>query len=170
MNRYDEIKDLVKKAKLLNEQNQIDLATDIETDVETETNTEDMEKTFRISGGLLKMHGKDKKDLELSSDEKMSFQETMDEFVDEVSDLSDFGVLNIYPNNVDWSGKIIDYDIEFYFTIGEGNGVYINGDLIKLDDNTIEIMEKLRSYYEKFKSKWARIVSQRKKTNRDIQN
>jgi gamma-glutamylcyclotransferase (GGCT)/AIG2-like uncharacterized protein YtfP len=88
----------------------------------------------------------------------------MDEFVEEVSDLSDFGTLNIYTNNVDWSGKVIDYDVEFYFSIGENNGVYINGDLIKLDENTLELFDNLRQYYEKFKSKWARIVSQRKKT------
>lgn len=164
-NRYDEIKDLVKKAKLLNEQEQIDLGQDIESSIDQDIRPEsDKEKTYRISGGLLKMHGKEKQDLELSTDDKIAFQETMDEFVEEVSDLSDFGILNIYPNNVDWSGKVIDYDVEFYYSIGENNGVYINGDMIKMDENTLELLEKLRTYYEKFKSKWARIVSQRKKT------
>ena len=164
-NRYDEIKDLVKKAKLLNEQEQIDLGQDIESSIDQDISPEsDKEKTYRISGGLLKMHGKEKQDLELSTDDKLAFQETMDEFVEEVSDLSDFGILNIYPNNVDWSGKVIDYDVEFYYSIGENNGVYINGDMIKMDENTLELLEKLRTYYEKFKSKWARIVSQRKKT------
>jgi len=164
-NRYDEIKDLVKKAKLLYEQEEINIGQDIETDIDQDADPEsDKEKTYRISGGLLKMHGKNKQDLELSSDDKIAFQETMDEFVEEVSDLSDFGILNIYPNNVDWSGKVIDYDVEFYYSIGENNGVYINGDMIKMDDNTIELLEKLKTYYEKFKSKWARIVSQRKKT------
>ena len=105
-NRYDEIKDLVKKAKLLNEQEQIDLGQDIESSIDQDISPEsDKEKTYRISGGLLKMHGKEKQDLELSTDDKIAFQETMDEFVEEVSDLSDFGILNIYPNNVDWSGK-----------------------------------------------------------------
>jgi hypothetical protein len=165
--RYDEIKNLVNKARLLVEQEEINLSKDIETDIQlddTEESSEDKEVTYRISGGLLTIHGKDKKDLEISTDEKLAFQETMDEFVEEVSDLSDFGTLNIYTNNVDWSGKVIDYDVEFYFSIGENNGVYINGDLIKLDENTLELFDNLRQYYEKFKSKWARIVSQRKKT------
>ena len=35
------------------------------------------------------MHGKEKQDLELSTDDKLAFQKTMDEFVEEVSDLSD---------------------------------------------------------------------------------
>lgn len=168
-NRYDEIKELVKRAKLLTEANEINIGQDIESDIDLDTEPEtDKEKTYRISGGLLKMHGKDKKDLELSSDDKTAFQETMDEFVEEVSDLSDFGVLNIYPNNVDWSGKVIDYDVEFYYSIGENNGVYINGDMIKIDENTLELLNKLKTYYEKFKAKWARIVSQRKKTQSEI--
>ncbi len=170
--RYDEIKNLVNKARILNEQNVINIGKDIEDEIkfddDSSTPTEDKQKTYRISGGLLKMHGKTKKELELSTDDKLAFQETMDEFVEEVSDLSDFGVLNIYPNNVDWSGNVIDYDLEFYFSIGENNGVYINGDLVRLDENTIELLQNLRSYYEKFKSKWSRIVSQRKKTQSEI--
>lgn len=167
--RYDEIKNLVNRARILNEQNVINIGKDIEDDIDMDTESgEDKEKTYRISGGLLKMHGKTEKDLELSTDDKVAFQETMDEFVEEVSDLSDFGVLNIYPNNVDWSGNVIDYDLEFYFSIGENNGVYINGDLVKIDENTIELLQNLRTYYEKFKSKWSRIVSQRKKTQSEV--
>jgi hypothetical protein len=108
--------------------------------------------------------GKDKKELELTSEEKTSFQETMDEFVTDVSDLSDFGVLNIYENEVQWSGKVIDFDLEFFFSIGEENGVYINGDMIKLDDKLTELINKLTSFYEKFKTKWAKVIATRKKT------
>jgi len=107
---------------------------------------------------------KDKKEVELTNEEKTAFQETMDEFVAEVSDLSDFGVLNMYPNEVQWSGKVIDFDIEFFFSIGENNGVYINGDMIKLDEKLTGLISKLTAYYDKFKAKWAKIISLRKKT------
>jgi hypothetical protein len=89
----------------------------------------------------------------------------MDEFVEEVSDLVNFGPLNIYSNNVDWSGKIVDLDIEFFYTIGESNGIYMTGEMLKIDDNFTETIGKLQSYYEKFKSKWAKILASRKKTN-----
>jgi hypothetical protein len=72
--------------------------------------------------------------------------------------------LNFYPNEVQWSGKVIDFDLEFFYSIGENNGVYINGDMIKLDDKLTELVNKLTSFYEKFKSKWAKVISQRKKT------
>jgi hypothetical protein len=175
MNQYDEIKSLLKKTRMLMEQAEAtNLAKSIESEIEADVRQDDevdvekvkkdKSKTYRISGGLLTIHGKDKKDLELTTDEKTAFQETMDEFVDEVSDLSDFGVLNLYPNEVQWSGKVIDMDIEFFYSIGENNGVYLNGDMIKLDETLTELVTKLTSFYDKFKSKWAKVISMKKKT------
>ena len=68
-------------------------------------------------------------------------------------------------NDVEWGGKIVDFDIEFYFTIGENNGIYINGTMIKVDDDYSEIVTKLKTFYEKFKQKWAKILADRKKVN-----
>ncbi|MHA1753939.1 MAG: hypothetical protein ACTSYR_00240 [Candidatus Odinarchaeia archaeon] len=166
-NDLTESKNTLVKKGLIKEQQDgpIDIEVDSEEEIEVETTPEeDKQKSYRVSGGLITLHGKTKQELELSTDEKTSYQETMDEFVNEVSDLSDFGTLNVYPNNVDWSGKVIDYDVEFYFSIGETNGVYINGDMIKLDDGLVELINKLTSYYDKFKAKWAKVLSQRKKT------
>lgn len=166
MNQYDEIKSLLKISRMLVEQSApVNIDADIEQDINVETSPEDKTKTYRVSGGLIKLHGKNKQDLELSTDEKTAFQNTMDEFVNEVSDLSDFGVLNVYPNNVEWSGKVIDFDLEFFLSIGETQGVYINGDMIKIDDDLLELINKLNGFYEKFKSRWAKIISQRKKTD-----
>jgi len=185
-NQYDEIKKLLESSRnmfqkdtinesretliglgLLNEMDikPDNLAIDTEEEIDDQTKPqEDKQKSYRVSGGVITLHGKDKQDLELSTDEKISFQETMDDFVNEVSDLSDFGTLNLYPQNVDWSGRVIDFDLEFYFSIGENNGVYVNGDMIKLEENLIELINKLTSFYDKFKSKWAKVISQRKKT------
>ena len=194
MNQYDEMKSLLSASKrmlgkenlkesretlkrmgLLNEQEEkvvtdltdepINIGADIEDEIDIETTPkEDKSESYRVSGGIVTLHCKDKQELELSTEEKSSFQETMDDFVEQVSDLSDFGTLHIYPNNVEWSGKVIDFDLEFFYSIGENNGVYVNGDMIKLDDSLIELINKLTSYYEHFKSKWAKVLSQRKKT------
>ena len=180
--RYDEIKDLIKKSKMIVEQSgQINVAKDVEsrlkqdqqyetasTGVEDgddiETSPRDKQQKYRISGGILALHGKGRNDLDITSDEKLAFQETMDEFVEEVSDLVDFNTLNVYPNNVEWSGKLIDEDIVFIFTIGEDSGVYINGQMIKMDEEFMTTINKLQQYYQKFKSKWGRVLANRKKT------
>lgn len=138
--------------------------TSDEDDEDEKESRDDKKQAYRISGGILVLNGKNQTDLELTTDEKTAFQETMDEFVAEVSDMADFNKLNVYPKNVEWSGKIIDYDLEFFFSIGEENGVYIEGDMIKCDDKFLEFVNKLKVYYEKFKSKWSKILGDRKKT------
>lgn len=180
--RYDEIKSLIKKSKILLEQvGQINVASDLETrlsrssndyetamDDETEFGDEEAadEKVqkYRVSGGILALHGKEKSELEITTDEKTAFQESMDEFVEEVSDLVDFNALNVYKNNVEWSGRVIDEDLEFIFTIGEDSGIYINGDMIRVDDDFLVTITKLQQYYQKFKARWGKIIAIRKKT------
>lgn len=145
----------------------INTAKSIEDKLEKDTESpEDKKQGYRISGGILVLHGKDQTELELTTDEKIAFQETMDEFVNEVSDLAEFNKLNVYGNNVEWSGKIIDFDVDFIISIGEDNGLYLNGDMIKIDDKFLDLINKLKTYFEKFKSKWAKILSSRKKTKK----
>lgn len=167
INEYDEIKELLRRSRRLTEQvaPPVNIDMDIEGEEEFDTEPqEDKSKTYRVSGGLIKLHGKTKQELELSTDEKTAFQETMDDFVDQVSDMADYGTLNLYPNNVEWSGQIIDKDIDFMYSIGESSGIYINGDMIKVDADFVDLINKLSSYYDQFKAKWAKILAQRKKT------
>lgn len=164
---------------LVEQDTQINVAKDLEKrvaqDNEYETAVSDIDQgeepsqqdkvqKYRISGGILALHGKDKSDLDITTDDKVAFQETMDEFVEEVSDLVDFNVLNVYPNNVEWSGKVIDEDLEFIFTIGEDSGIYINGQMVKVDQDFLDMINKLQQFYQKFKSKWGKVLASRKKT------
>jgi len=188
--RYDEIKSLLKKSRFIFEQSpmtsdtesepdtQINLAKDVESrisqdnqeyetakDSDEKSSPSDKVKKYRISGGILALHGKSKIDLDITTDDKLAFQETMDEFIDEVSDLVDFNTLNVYPNNVEWSGHLIDEDINFTFTIGEDSGIYIDGTMIKVDEQFDDLIHKLQQFYQKFKSKWSKIIAGRKKTS-----
>lgn len=146
----------------------INVAQDVEDKIQDDTDEEkpkrDKHQGYRISGGIMVIYGKEKSDLELTTSEKQAFQETMDEFTNEVSDLVDFGELSLYPNNVEWNGNIIDYNVNFTFSVGEESGVYVDGTMLKLDDEFLNLVNKLKSYYEKFKSKWAKILASRKKT------
>jgi len=163
----------IKKQYLIQEQledvpniaQRYNVPTSVEDDIQDDTEKKnEVQQGYRISGGVLVIHGDTKKDTELTTDDKIAFQETMDEFVNEVSDLVNFEQLNVYQNNVDWSGKIVDFDMDFYFTIGENNGIYISGEMMKLDENLLDTVNKLQTFYEKFKSKWAKVLAVRKKT------
>jgi hypothetical protein len=177
MNQYDEIKKMLKLSKgMLIEQvedERINIAKDIEDRIEDDVKTEksmDFEQEYRVSGGLIRMYGDSKQETEITSLEKETFQETMEEFVSEVTELVDFDTLILYPNTVTWSGKIIESNIEFNITIGEENGVYINGDMMKLDDELVGLIEKLKQFYVKFKTKWGKVLGSRKKTGSEEGN
>jgi hypothetical protein len=206
-NSYDEIKDLLKKSKLIFEQrepefmdnepefnqggsevtqsdsdfgrlnigksiqnkiyNSIENQDDDNTDGIANDQKEDPDdkyQKYRISGGILVLHGKNKMDLDITTDDKTTFQQTMDEFVSEVSDLVDFDELHVYKNNVQWGGNLIDDDLKFIYTVGENGGVYISADIVKVDEDFLGIISSLENFYQKFKSKWARVLSLRKKT------
>jgi hypothetical protein len=126
MNNYDEIKTLIeasRKALKINlsesEKNVIkenyglitediedmeistkeyETADDDSLDKKNETKKSDKKQAYRISGGILVIHGKTTKDLQITTEDKRAFQESMDEFVDEVSELVDFGKLNKFQN------------------------------------------------------------------------
>lgn len=191
MNRYDEIKNLVSLSKkalsgsinenyndilskygLLTEQ-PVESEKSVEMEYETADNEGDEEKivkkdkvrTFKISGGIISIHGTDKADLQLTYDEKTAFMETMDEFRQGVSELVDFNKLNVYENNVEWSGSIPEMELEFFFSVNENDGLYLKGDMVKVDEDYVEMIEKLKGFYEKFKERWSRIIASRKTTS-----
>jgi len=193
-NSYDEMKSLLKKSKMLFEQfsdsGRLNTADSISNKIrssvamssddgnqdmgtmggmnngEEETKkSSDRQQKYKISGGIFVLHGDSRAEVDnITTDDKSSFQETMDEFVEEVSDLVDFDELHLYKNSVEWGGKLIDDNITFLYTIGENGGVYISADIVKIDEDFLQIITKLEQYYQKFKSKWSKMLAIRKKT------
>ena len=135
----------------------------IEDDEESEKSKDEETVEYRISGGIVILHGTTRKELVLTEDEKIAFQETMDEFVEEVSNMVDFNPLHIYEKNVIWSGLLRKQNLTFIFNLNDG--VYFEVEtMIKLDSELLELQKKLESYFSKFESKWADIIGNRIKT------
>jgi len=154
-------------------------------ETEKETPKREKKKSFRIAGGVLNLYGKDENDIILTTAEKDAFLETMNEFVDEVSDAVDYEPLNLYPKNVIWSGILNKFNVKFIYNLMDG--VYLTTDLnedeteesdssqqtfemnlqnpiIKLDEEFTEVTEKLMGYFKKFENKWNMVISNRKQT------
>ena len=193
MNKYDEIqsllnasrralggnlqesqnRDILKKYSLLTEQTiEKELSQEFEEDKKDETEKKDSEdigkpkdkqKMFKIQGNVLVLHGNDKSDIQLTTDEKNAFIESVDEFRTNVAELVEFDKMNVFPENVEWKGKILELNLNFFYTINEPHGIYLNGDMVKIDEEYLEMVGKLQSNYEKFKTKWGKIVSSRQK-------
>ena len=156
--QYDEMKSLLGKSKKLFEQTTPNLET-ITLDRE-----EEKTKEYDVSSGKIIVHGYTTPDITLTDEEKNTYQETMDDFVEQVSDLVDYNALNIYENNVEWSGILVKFDTEFFYTVGEQNGVYITGSMLKIDEEALDMFTKLKEYYQIFSAKWAKVLAERKST------
>jgi len=157
--RYDEMKSLLDKSRRLTEQVR---------DIENITLDREKEKTkeYDVSSGKIIVHGYTTPDITLTDEEKNSYQETMDDFVEQVSDLVDYNSLNIYKNNVEWSGVLVKFDTEFFYSVGEENGVYITGSMVKVDGEALEMLNNLKDYYQIFSAKWAKVLADRKSTKK----
>ena len=161
-NQYDDMKSLLNKSRMLTEQEEEVDIVDIENEREREKS-----KQYKVSGGVIVMHGSDNESLDLTDDEKTTYQETMDDFIEQVSDLVDYLPLNVYENNVDWGGRLVKFDTEFFFSLGESNGVFITSKMAKVDQEFTDTLEKLKSYYQIFSAKWSKVLANRKTTEMD---
>ena len=165
--RYDEMKKFLDISRSLNEQ--VEELEDMETEKLDVAKEREKEKTevYTISAGKLVIHGDDDSQLTLTDDEKTTYQETMDDFIEQVSDLVDYKALHLYTNDVEWGGKLIKFDTEFVYTLGESNGVFITCNMSRLDEEFTETLQKLKDFYKIFSSKWAKVLANRKATEID---
>ena len=157
--KYDEMKSLLNKSKKLFEQVEKEDNLDMQRD-------DEKTKEYEVSSGKIVVHGYTTTDITLTDEEKNTYQETMDDFIEQVSDLVDYNSLNIYDNNVEWSGQLVKFDTEFFYTVGERNGVYISGSMIKVDEEALEMLNNLKDYYQIFSAKWAKVLADRKSTKK----
>ena len=115
-NQYDDMKRMLNITRLLKEQDEFDI--DIEADIDVAKEREkEKTKQYTISSGKLVIHAERESDLNLTDEEKNTYQETMDDFLEQVSDLVDYRPLQLYKNNVEWGGRLIKEDLDFFFSL-----------------------------------------------------
>jgi len=153
---YDDMKSLLNKSRRLFEQ--------VDTSELEMVREKEKTKEYEVSSGVIVVHGYTTNDVTLTDEEKNAYQETMDDFLEQVSDLVDYNTLNLYTSNVEWSGKLVKFDTEFFYSVGERNGVYISGNMVKIDDETLTMLQSLKDYYQVFSAKWAKVLADRKST------
>jgi hypothetical protein len=111
---------------------------------------------------------KEDKDLdatELTEEEK--------KFRDTVSPRVKFNRFRLYPKaqNVEFSGKFTDSNIEWFYSLDDTRGVYITADLLQLNDQTLKQIQKLVAYYESWSNEWAtKIAEEYKNETKDEEN
>jgi hypothetical protein len=104
-----------------------------------------------INNVEVEIHSEDPEDLQLSDEEKGKISQLIDDFRVEVSEIAEFGKLNIYPDSAKLDGKIGDTGVVFTLSTGDDTGLYLsNSSLLKIDDDSLIIITKLRAFEAKF--------------------
>ena len=79
-------------------------------------------------------------------------------FVESVSKRVDFNELKVYVTgngNVEWSGIILQYGLEWKYTLESSTGVYMNSNLLQLTDDALSVISKVSAYYDIWAASWS---------------
>jgi hypothetical protein len=149
---YDAIK------KMLNT-----LRTISENTTASKTLNEEKINTLVIGNNVeVKVHSDDQQDLKIGDEEKNSLNQLIENFKTQVYELATFEEgFNIYQNSVRLDGSI-DNDLTFVFIAGQDRGLYINANMLKLDNEMAQIIDKLSKFQHTFEDVMNELIETRK--------
>lgn len=134
---------------------------DVMQDVEA---TQDQKIDYNVVNDVeVKLHSSDQADLEVSQEEKSALSQLVDNFRTQVTEIADFEEgFNIYPQSIRLDGSIPDMDISFVFIAGDERGLYINADMAELNQESIEILNKLNKFQHTYEDVVNQMIVSRK--------
>ena len=163
---YDETKTMLNKIRSLNESiasSNLLMEDESQDPTLDDQNTENKDFTV-INDVEVKIHSSDSADLEITDEEKTAISSLIDNFHQQVAEMVEFTEgFNITNEQVRLDGRITDKDISFVFIAGDDEaGVYVNADMLKLDQEVITTIQKLEKFNHTFSDSMNELVLNRK--------
>jgi hypothetical protein len=110
----------------------------------------------------IKVHSSDQQDLEVTEEEKNSLNQLIENFKTQVSEIASFEEgFNIYTNSVRLDGSVGE-DLGFVFIAGEERGLYINAEMLKMDNEMASVLEKLNKFQHTYEDVVNEMMNTRK--------
>ncbi len=130
---------------------------------DTEAPQEDMRDEVTVVNDVdVKLMSGDDMDLKLMDDQKSAISGIIDNFRQQVSQIVDFEPgFTLTPTQIRLDGVLTDQEIKFVLIAGEESGVYINADMLKLENEVGMMLEKLAKFDDTFKSAMEPLITQR---------
>jgi hypothetical protein len=117
---------------------------------------------FVVNDVDVNINSSDKSDLSLNEEEKNNLSQLIDNFKTQVSQIVDFEPgFTINQNQIRLDGTLTDDDINFVLISGEERGLYINGDMLKIEPEKLESLNKLLEFQKTFVSSTEQMINQR---------
>jgi hypothetical protein len=170
---YDQTKKMLNTLRNLNESKFSSRTLSEQVDPQTAQSQDPMGSENQVSKehekGIIvindvevKMLSSDESDLELSDEQKETISALIDNFKQQVSQIVEFTPgMTINPNQIRLDGKLTDEDVNFVLIAGEDSGTFINAEMLKLENNVGQILEKLVKFEEIFKSSLEPLIQNR---------
>lgn len=166
---YDKIKGMLKtlrdldEARLTENRNIRGKYQIINEQEETQQPEQSMKDDVMVVNDVdIKMVSSDSADMKLMDDQKNEISGLIDNFRQQVSQIVSFEPgFSISPEQIRLDGQLTDDDVTFVFIAGKESGVYINAEMLKLEQNTANTLEKLAKFNETFKTSMEPLITQR---------
>lgn len=156
---YDETKRMLNTLRNLNES-----IRNVKTLQEQETpSSENMKDDVdNINDVDIKLLSVDDSDMKLTDDQKNSISGLIDSFRDQVSQLANLEPgLTINMNQIRLDGNLPDIDLNFVLITGEESGLYINADMLKIEQEILTSVDKLLKFQQVFEDTLNPLIRQR---------
>ena len=145
-------------SKTINEQQ-----TEFQTPQVNNTNDENQKNDIDVINDVdVKLLSTDQNDLKLTDQQKTAISELIDGFKQQVSQIAEFEPgMTLTQDQVRLDGYLPDEDINFVFIAGKESGVYINADMLKLEQDVATSLEKLAKFEITYKTAMEPLIQER---------
>ena len=168
LNEYDETKKmlntlrgLTSKGKSLNEQ--YDAETSLVDDKEYEDSNPEAESDIDVVNDVdVRMVSSDNLDLDLSEEQRQEIANLIDSFREQVSQTANFEPgFTFVSGQARLDGIIQEMGIKFVFIAGNESGTYLNSQMLRVDSESLFMIQKLSKFHEQFTASMDTILRER---------
>lgn len=139
-------------------QEQIDTEREKPVDIEQDKND-----IFVIDDVDVQINSSDETDLELDDESKNAISQMLTNFKTQVTQIVEFEPgITINDNQIRLDGTLTDSDINFVLISGEESGLYLNTDMLKLENDVMETLKKLKTFEELYMTSMNPLIDRRK--------
>jgi hypothetical protein len=162
---YDDTKRMLNTLRRLNESRTSlnTLREQEEPQINMSSTQTDNDDVLVINDVDIKLVSTDSSDLTLMEDQKNSISSLIDSFRNEVSQIADLKPgITINETQIRLDGSIPDTDINFVYIVGDEPGLYINADMLEVNDEILMELGKLVKFEQTFQTSMEPMLRQRK--------
>jgi len=171
---YDEIKSMLNTIRTLNESKNFvkPLINEEDENVNREpmgsvvtADKEQYDNIEVVNDVEVKIISTDQEDIKLSESDKTSISQSIDSFRQQVSQIADLDPgFTIGENQIRLDGTLTETEISFVFIVGDDAGLYINSDMLEIDEETTKMLDKLFKFKTTFTTSMEPLIKNRMST------